>query len=425
MPMTCKNNQTIIKRNVMKADMGRFILKEERDMDDKWNAFMNDHLNIQQTQSGALKGLSFGVKDVFEIKDYRSSAGNPDWFQSHQASKRHAPVINQLLKQGACLKGTTHTDELMYSLNGENFHYGTPINPISSDRIPGGSSSGSAVAVSAGVVDFALGTDTGGSIRVPSSYCGVFGFRPTHGLVDSKGVIPLAKSFDTVGWMTRDPNLLLTVGELLIDKGLNEREEFSSLFFEDEAWSYVDNQTKGRYLQNIEVLKENYRTQNVNIAKDGLSKWAELFRNIQGIEIWNEHGDWINRVKPAFGPGIAERFQWASTLDNERLNKYEEERELLKNQLSALLNSNGLLVIPTTPGEAPMRNLTVEEMEQYRSKTMKLTCIAGLSGFPQVTIPLITENGNTIGLSFIANHHSDLKLLRWVQRLINLFGGVF
>lgn len=403
----------------MKADMERYILKEEREVDDKWNAFMNDHLNIKQTELGQLKELSFGVKDVFEIKDYRSSAGNPDWFQSHQASKRYAPVINQLLEQGACLRGTTHTDELMYSLNGENFHYGTPVNPRSADRIPGGSSSGSAVAVSSGLVDFALGTDTGGSIRVPSSYCGIFGFRPTHGLVDSKGVIPLAKSFDTVGWMTRDPNLLLAVGEVLISEEMNDMEEFSSLIFENEAWSYVDNQTKGSYLQNIEVLKENYSTQNVNIAKEGLSKWAELFRNIQGIEIWNEHGDWINRVKPAFGPGIAERFQWASTLNKEYLSEYEEGRELIKDQLSALLNSNGLLVIPTTPGEAPMRNLTVEEMEQYRSKTMKLTCIAGLSGFPQVTIPLIKENGIPIGLSFIANHHSDLKLLRWVQQLTN------
>lgn len=394
-------------------------------MDDQWNAFMNDHLNIQQTETGPLKGLSFGVKDVFEIKGYRSSAGNPDWLKSHQASVRHAPVINQLLERGSCLRGTTHTDELMYSLNGENFHYGTPVNPRASDLIPGGSSSGSAVAVSAGVVDFALGTDTGGSIRVPSSYCGIYGFRPTHGLVDSKGVIPLAKSFDTVGWMTRDPNLLLTIGELLIDKGSKERNEFSSLFFENEAWSYVDNQTKGSYLQNIEVLKENYMTQNVNIAKDGLSKWAELFRNIQGIEIWNEHGDWIKRVKPTFGPGIAERFHWASTLNKEYLSEYEAERELIKEQLTALLKNNGLLVIPTTPGEAPMRNLTVEEMEQYRSKTMKLTCIAGLSGFPQVTIPLMKENGVPIGLSFIANHHTDLQLLRWVKHLTDLHGGVF
>lgn len=409
----------------MKSDMGRKILKEEREMDDKWNAFMNDHLNIQQTESGQLKGLSFGVKDVFEIKDYRNSAGNPDWLQSHQASKQYAPVINQLLEQGACLKGTTHTDELMYSLNGENFHYGTPVNPRASDRIPGGSSSGSAVAVSAGIVDFALGTDTGGSIRVPSSYCGIYGFRPTHGLVDSKGVIPLAKSFDTVGWMTRDPNVLLAVGEVLISEGTNDMEEFSSLFFVKEAWSYVDKLTKSRYLQNIEVLKENYNTQYVNVTKDGLVKWAELFRNTQGIEIWNEHGEWINRVKPAFGPGIAERFQWASTLNKEYLSEYEEEREVIKGQLTALLKSNGLLVIPTTPGEAPLLNLTVEEMEQYRSKTMQLTCIAGLCGFPQVTIPLMKENGIPLGLSFIANHYSDLKLLRWVQQLTNLYRGVF
>jgi amidase len=157
----------------------------------------------------------------------------------------------------------------------------------------------------------------------------------------------------------------------------------------------------------------------VNITKGGLANWAELFRNIQGIEIWNEHGDWINSVKPSFGPGISERFQWASTLNKESLCEYEEQREKIKGQLSALLNRNGLLVIPTTPGEAPKRNLSVKEMEQYRTNTMKLTCIAGLSGFPQVTIPLAKENGIPIGLSFIANHHSDLKLLRWVQQLTN------
>jgi amidase len=403
----------------MKADIERNILKEEKGMDDNWNAFINDHLNIKQTESGPLKGLSFGVKDVFDIKGYRSSAGNPDWLQSHQASKGHAPIINQLLEQGACLKGTTHTDELMYSLNGENFHYGTPVNPRSANRIPGGSSSGSAVAVAARLVDFALGTDTGGSIRVPSSYCGIFGFRPTHGVVGSKGVIPLAKSFDTVGWMTRDPNLLLAVGEVLIHEGTNDQEGFPSLFFENEAWSYVDNQTKDSYLKIIEILKENFSTQYVNLTKGGLANWADLFRNIQGIEIWQEHGDWINSVKPSFGPGISERFQWASTLNKEDLCDYEKQREKIKGQLSALLNRNGLLVIPTTPGEAPQRNLSVEEMEQYRTNTMKLTCIAGLAGFPQVTIPLVKENGIPIGLSFIANHHSDLKLLRWVQQLTN------
>jgi amidase len=385
---------------------------------DKWNAFINDELSIRGTESGQLKGLSFAVKDVFDIKDYKSSAGNPDWLNTHQKAEQNAPIIDTLLKQGAFLKGTTHTDELMYSLNGENFHYGTPINPKSSDHIPGGSSSGSAVAVAAGLVDFALGTDTGGSIRVPSSYCGIYGFRPSHGLVSSDGVIPLAKGFDTVGWMTRDAELLLKVGEVVLKKEMPDINEFSIMYVDEEVWSYVDNDTKEVYSQALNILKDCYCTQHVKVSNEGLKKWAELFRYKQGIEIWEEHGSWIKKVKPTFGPGISERFQWASTLENEKLNELEQKQTHIKKQLSDLLKENGLLVIPTTPGEAPLKNLSLEAMENYRSKTMQLTCIAGLSGFPQVTVPMAKKNGIPIGLSFIANQYQDLKLLKWV---INLF----
>jgi amidase len=387
-------------------------------MRDKWKAFINDELNIRGTESGHLKGLSFAVKDVFDIKDYKSSAGNPDWLNTHQKGEQNAPIIDTLLKQGSILKGTTHTDELMYSLNGENFHYGTPVNPKSSDRIPGGSSSGSAVAVAAGLVDFALGTDTGGSVRVPSSYCGVYGFRPSHGMLNSDGVIPLAKSFDTVGWMTRDAELLLKVGEVVLEKEWSDTNEFSTMYVDEEAWSYIDNDTKEVYNQALNKLKECYRTQHVKVSKDGLNLWADLFRYKQGIEIWEEHGSWIQEVKPTFGPGISERFQWASTLENEKLNELEQKQTHIKNQLSDLLNENGLLVIPTTPGEAPLINLSLEAMEKYRSKTMQLTCIAGLTGFPQVTVPMAKRNGIPIGLSFIANQYQDLKLLKWVSNFL-------
>lgn len=384
---------------------------------------MNNHLNIKQTESGQLKGLSFAVKDVFDIKDYKSSAGNPDWLETHQKAEQNAPIIDVLLKQGAFLKGTTQTDELMYSLNGENFHYGTPINPKSSDRIPGGSSSGSAVAVAAGLVDFALGTDTGGSIRVPASYCGIYGFRPSHGLVGSDGVIPLAKSFDTVGWMTRDAELLVKVGKIVLKKEMPETEDFSSLYFDEESWSYVDDETKVVYNQALNKLKEYYRTEHVKVSNEGLAKWSELFRYKQGVEIWEEHGAWIQEVKPTFGPGISERFQWASTLEKENLNELENVQTHIKNQLSELLKENGILVIPTTPGEAPLKNLSLEEMEKYRSKTMQLTCIAGLSGFPQVTIPLVKKNEIPIGLSFIANQFQDVKLLNWVKKFSDFVKG--
>lgn len=392
-------------------------------MRDTWNAFMKDDLDIRGAESGSLHGLSFAVKDVFDIKGYKCSAGNPDWLKTHQRAKENAPILDILLKQGAFLKGATQTDELMYSLNGENFHYGTPINPKSKDRIPGGSSSGSAVAVAAGLVDFALGTDTGGSIRVPSSYCGIYGFRPSHGLVNSEGVIPLAKSFDTVGWMTRDAELLEKIGEVVLKKEKADTEDFFSLYVDEEAWSFVDEKSKLAYNQVLNKLKDGYRTNHVKVSNEGLDKWSELFRNKQGIEIWGEHGSWIQEVKPTFGPGISERFQWASTLENGKLNEFENKQMHIKKQLSDLLKGNGLLVIPTTPGEAPLKKLSLEAMEKYRSKTMQLTCIAGLSGFPQVTIPIAKKDGFPIGLSFIANQMLDVKLLKWVKNFSDFVKG--
>ncbi|WP_078412090.1 amidase [Priestia abyssalis] len=383
-------------------------------MDDKWNAFVDQDLAIQPTGTGRLNGLTFAAKDVFAIEGYTSGAGNPDWLLTHGPSAKHAPAIERLLKQGAKLTGTTHTDELMYSLNGENYHYGTPVNPKAPARIPGGSSSGSAVAVSAGLVDFALGTDTGGSVRIPSSYCGIYGFRPTHGVVSTEGVIPLAGSFDTVGWMARDAGLLLEVGQLLIDDQ-SAKGEFTNAFFGQDAWAMLDQEYKDALSTIVPSIEEMVDcTEWVNVAKEGLAEWSSSFRIIQGSEIWAEHREWIEKEKPVFGPGIAERFQWTSTLKKSDVLPRLELREEIRQSMSSLLSDNGLLVIPTAPGPAPLLNLHGDKAEQYRAKTMQLSCIAGLAGLPQVTLPLTEVNGLPIGLSFIANHHQDLKLLRWV-----------
>ncbi|RTR31843.1 amidase [Robertmurraya yapensis] len=384
-------------------------------MTDQWNAFVKNDLNIKSVGSGNLDGLTCGIKDVMSIKGYQNAAGNPDWLRTHEPANENAPVINRLLEQGATITGTTHTDELMFSLNGENFHYGTPINPNSPGRIPGGSSSGSAVAVAAGLVDFAIGTDTGGSVRIPSSYCGIFGFRPTHGYVDIAGVIPLAKSFDTVGWMAREADLLLKVGETLIPPSSSGEQEFTHFYLEEEAWSFLEEESKQILLKAVSNSEEK---STLKIAEAGLSEWANLFRTIQGIEIWKEHGEWIERERPTFGPGIAERFLWTSTLNQDELEPKIERKEKIKEQLSKLLKDNGLLVIPTAPGEAPLKNLSMEKMEQYRSRTMQLTCIAGLTGFPQVTIPFVKEDGLPIGLSFIANEFQDLNLLKWTNLFV-------
>ena len=163
-----------------------------------------------------LSGLRLAVKDLFHMAGLPTSAGNPTWLATHPIPTKTASSVAALLNAGANFCGKTMTDELAYSLNGQNIHYGTPSNPVTPDRLPGGSSSGSAVAVASGLADIGLGTDTGGSIRVPASYNGLFGLRPTHGVIPSDNMVALAPSFDTVGWLTKDLTTLAKIASILL-----------------------------------------------------------------------------------------------------------------------------------------------------------------------------------------------------------------
>ncbi|WP_172193908.1 amidase [Saccharibacillus qingshengii] len=389
-------------------------------------AFVDRHVEKAPTGSGPLDGLTFAVKDVFDIEGVTRGAGNPDWLRTHEPSDRTAPALLKLLEGGARLQGTTQTDELMYSLNGQNSHYGTPVNPAAPERIPGGSSSGSAVAAAAGLVDFAVGTDTGGSVRIPSSYCGLYGFRPTHGAVSAEGVIPLAASFDTVGWMSRDVSVLRRVGQVLLggNEARSERAQpFTRFFAAEEAWALLESSDRRRLQQQLGISEgwENGRIE-IELTAEGesLGDWSAAFRVLQGLEIWEQHGAWIERERPAFGPGIAERFQWTSTLRPGDSGAEAERRRRVRSQLVDLLGSDGLLAVPTAPGPAPLLGLGGPEAEAYRAKTMQLSCIAGLSGLPQVTVPVLREDGLPIGLSWIGGPGTDLRLLDWIAER---FGG--
>ncbi|WP_312095676.1 amidase [Niallia sp.] len=378
-----------------------------------FGAYMDENISLKPTKKGNLDGLKFAVKDVFSIKDYVSSAGNPDWLQSHEPARTTAPAIDSLLNNGATLMGTTITDELMYSLNGENYHYGTPVNPKDANRIPGGSSCGSAVTVAAELTDFSLGTDTGGSVRIPSSYCGIYGIRPTNGAVNIDGVTPLAKSFDTVGWMAQDAEILYKVGKVLLP--VQEEGSFTRFIVGRDAWALADQEVQNAFAPFLDKLEESVPSYSTTIiAEEGLQEWAEVFRQLQGREIWQEHREWIQQVNPTFGPGIAERFQWASSLKEEDLPQYQQKRRIIKQRMEKLLEEDGILIIPTAPGKAPLLNLPLEELEVKRSQTFQLCCIAGLSGFPQVNLPLATLDGTPIGLSFLAGRNQDRKLLQFV-----------
>lgn len=418
-------------------------------LDNRYGAFIDSELTVGRLGNGILDGMTFAVKDVYAIAGHSSSAGNPDWLRSHNPSTEYAAVVRQLLQSGATLRGATHTDELMYSLGGENHHYGTPINPRAAGCIPGGSSSGSAVAVASGSVDFALGTDTGGSIRVPSAYCGVYGFRLTHGAVNMEGVIPLSPQFDTVGWIADRMDVLQKVGEVLLGSGRmtekvmmsidgnlelniengrekNEEEELENkiqkkmgtLFVATDCWDLVAPKDVSILVDGLNRLRTGAdHFLKTEIAREGLKVWMDVFRELQGNEIWTTHSAWIEKVKPVFGPDIAARFSWAASLAGKDHSIAQNKRKEISSQLRKLLGEDNCLVIPTVPGPAPLRGGDLRQLEENRSGAMMLSCIAGLAGLPQVTLPMLSTNGLPLGLSVIAGHGQDLRLLSWVKEV--------
>ncbi|WP_338131251.1 amidase family protein [Cohnella rhizosphaerae] len=302
-----------------------------------WNAYIKEALTVEPTGAGSLDHLKFAAKDVFGIAGHANSAGNPDWLNSHEPARKNAEAIARLLRQGARLQGAAVTDELMFSLNGENHHFGTPVNPRAPGCIPGGSSSGSAVAAAAGLADFGLGTDTGGSVRVPSAYCGLFGVRPTHGLVPVEGVIPLASSFDTVGWMARDARTLRLVGEALIGDAVNDAGEFGRLLVAEDAWEIAEDGCRQALRASLDEWDRKMEAQTIALSPTGLADWAAAFRTLQGFEIWAAHGEWIERAKPRFGRGIAERFAWASKIRREDYAGALPKRHQVRERLVSLL----------------------------------------------------------------------------------------
>jgi amidase len=259
-------------------------------MHDPYNAFCrHTHVALDGAAAGPLRGLTFAAKDVFDVAGHRTGNGNPVWLETHPPAARTAAVIDRLLAAGADMVGKTHTDELTYSINGENVHYGTPVNPRAPGRIPGGSSSGSAAAVAGGLVDFALGTDCGGSVRIPASYCGIYGIRTTHGLVPVDGVIDLAASFDTVGWFARDPAMMRRVGDVLLPAAPDFVPQ--RLLIAADAFAFVGAETAAALAPAVTRLKALFPDhRDIAVYTDDPAAWSSIFRILQGDEIRRRHG---------------------------------------------------------------------------------------------------------------------------------------
>lgn len=385
--------------------------------DDALGAFCrHTHVAVKGSGNGPLAGLTFGVKDIYDIAGHKTGFGSPDWLATHDVAAKTAPVVAALLAAGADMVGKTQTDELTYSLNGENAHYGTPVNVNAPGRIPGGSSSGSAAATAGKLVDFALGSDTGGSVRAPASFCGIYGIRPTHGRVSLEGACALARSFDTAGWFARDAVLLERIGRVLLGDPGNVKQG-AALLAED-GFALLGSTAVAALQPALEKIKTVLGPlQKVTVSAEGLPQWFQAFRVLQGAEIHQQLGAWVSQVQPKLGPGVRERMQWTATITAADVTGAQAVRDAARRRMDELLKDNAVIVLPTVPDIAPLLNTPAAALDDFRARAMSLLCIAGHAGLPQVTMPLATLNGCPIGVSLMAARGNDALLLELARRI--------
>ena len=367
--------------------------------------------------TGRLAGLSFAVKDLFDVAGYPTSGGQPFLLAMSGIKQRTAPAVLALLDAGARFVGKTITDELAFSMNGQNAHFGSPVNGGAPDRIAGGSSSGSAAAVSGGLCDFALGTDTGGSVRAPASHCGLYGLRPTHGRISLHGALDLSPSFDTCGWFTRDVATFARVADVLLGHDTTPRPAATRLLAPTEVWGLLAPEVTGALTPariRIEALFG--AAAPTAVVLDSFEAMYWHFRHLQGREAWQVDGPLIERYQPPLGPGVAQRFAWAREVTDDKVAAASTFRGQFRARLAALLGDDGVLLMPTMPDIAPLIGDDEAGLEHYRNSAIRMLCISGLSGFPQLSLPLTTRLGAPLGISLLGPPGSDRSLVRMGER---------
>lgn len=361
---------------------------------------------VAPTGSGVLDGETVAVKDLFAVAGQRVGAGNPAWLAAAPVQEAHADAVARLLAAGAGVAGIARTEEFAYSLTGANAHYGTPPNPRAPGRISGGSTSGPATAVAAGEASVALGTDTGGSVRVPAAYQGLWGIRPTHGAVADGGLLPLAPSFDTVGWLARDAATLARVGEVLLPEDQAALPDGAPLVVSDALLGLAAPEVRdavGRLARDAGAGAADWAPE---------PAWLAAFQTLQAAEAWAVHGPWLADRMDTLGPAVRGRFERARLIGAVDAATARAAVVRARAEIRDRLGER-VLVLPSTATVAPRP----EEAEAAREATMLLTCVAGIGGLPAVSVPVTTASGLPAGACLVGPAGSDRALLALAGRL--------
>ena len=360
---------------------------------------------------GPWAGLTCAAKDLFDVAGWPTGGGNPDWASYYPVPSKHGFAVQTLLDAGASLIGKTITDEVSLGILGENAFDGTPVNTAAPDRVPGGSSSGSAAAVAAGNCDTALGTDTGGSVRVPASFCGLYGIRPTHGRVNVTGMLPQAPSSDTTGWFARDATTFARVSEVMLGETI-ARDLPTRLIIAVDAFGFADTEAAlalqpmmARLARLIGDVRDEV------MAPQGLSVWARAQRTLQPVEAWTTFRPWVESRNPRFAFSVARGLVAAANTPAAEQGWAALMRAEARGRMAYLLPPGTILCLPTTPFPAPKRGLPLPVLDPLRDRITCLCAQGGLAGHPQVNLPGATVDGAPIGLSIIGARGSDATLV--------------
>lgn len=383
------------------------------------SAFMpGPRARVAATSDGPLDGLRFAVKDLIDVAGVATGGGNPDWLATHAAARVNARCVDSLLAAGATLDGKTLTDELAFSLEGDNHHYGTPLNPRWPHALPGGSSSGSASAVASGDVDFALGTDTGGSVRVPAAFCGVWGMRPSHGAISLDGVLPFAPCFDTVGWFARSVDLLAAVGDVLLPSGAaHVSPQSMQLVRVREAFAARERNEPGDAARLAALAQALGASTSLDAFAGDEARWLACYQHVQDFEIDATLGEWIRSARPRFGPSIAPRFARLQTLDTNDAARWRALHDELRDAADRLFVDNRVLVMPTTPVALLSRHASADAIGLFYRDALTINALATVGGLPQITMPFTDDIDRPLALSIIGARGSDRALLALARDL--------
>ena len=368
--------------------------------------------HVAGAANGPLAGMNFAVKDLIDVAGVPTGGGNPDWPRYYSTPETNAWVVQRLLDAGASVIGKTITDEVSLGILGENAHDGTPLNPAAPDNVPGGSSSGSASCVAAGLCDFALGTDSGGSVRVPASFCGLYGIRPTHSRMNFSGITVQSPSADTCGWFARDAATLAKVGQVLFDAELPTAPP-NRLLVATDAFGFADDEVQEALAPMVDRLAALIGArEDVILAPQGLSVWQRAQRILQNSESWKTFEPWLDTCNPRLAFNVARGLVLGSMTTDAERNSAALMRIEARARLRHLLPSGTILCLPTTPFPAPLKGLASSVLGPLRDRISCLTSHGGLTGVPQVSIPGAMTNSMPVGLSVIAARGTDLDLLR-------------